>query len=109
MKTKLSRAIATLTMAMTALVLTAFPAAAAVNPNPQPNLPGGLEGKMNTLLGLLMGIAIFACVAGIIICGILMAVASRRGSMEDHFGRLAGVMIACVLIGGAAALVMFLV
>lgn len=82
---------------------------AGVNPDPSPQLPGGLEGKLNTLLGVFMGIVIFACVAGVLIVAALLAVAARRGTLDDHFGRLGAVAAACVLVGGASTFVMFLV
>ncbi|MEJ7831579.1 MAG: TrbC/VirB2 family protein [Nocardioides sp.] len=92
------------------LAATAGPAAAGeIRPDPSPTLPGGLESKMNTLLGFAMGIAVFAAVLGVIIVAILMFVSSRRGSLEDHFGRLGAVLAGCVLLGGASSIVLFLV
>ncbi len=96
-------------LALCGVLATALPAAAGVEPNPSPQLPGGLEGKLNTLLGVMMGVVIFACVAGVLIVAALLAVAARRGSLDDHFGRLGAVGAACVLVGGASSFVLFLV
>lgn len=104
------RAAVATSLALTAVATTALPAAAGgVNPNPTPQLPGGLEAKMNTLLGVVMGVVIFACVLGVLIVAALFAVAARRGTMDDHFGRLGAVGMGCVLVGGASSMVMFLV
>ncbi len=104
------RATVTASMALTAVFASALPAAAGgVRPNPSPQLPGDLELKMNTLLGVVMGVVIFACVLGVLIVAALFAVAARRGSMDDHFGRLGAVGMGCVLVGGASSMVMFLV
>lgn len=113
-KDALLRASVTASIAGGGLVAAAFPAGAAdggggVNPNPSPQLPNELESKLNTLLGVLMGVVIFACVAGVIICAGMLAVALRRGSLEDQMGRLAGVGAACILVGSAAGFVTFLV
>lgn len=89
---------------------TISPAAAAnVRPNPTPQLPGGLQSKLNTGLGLAMGVAVFAAVLGVIIVAFLLFLAARRGSLEDHMGRLGAVLAGCVLLGGASSLVMFMV
>ena len=107
-------------IALTGVLAAALPAAAAdggggggggggVTPNPTPQLPDALEGKLNTLLGVMMAIVIFACVAGVLIVAALLAVAARRGSLDDHFGRLGAVGAACILVGGASSFVMFLV
>lgn len=97
-------------LATAAVVATALPSAAAdVRPNPSPSLPADLQNKMDTGLSLFMGVVLFACVLGVLIVAALLAVAARRGALEDHMGRLGAVMAACILLGGASSLVMFLV
>ena len=88
------------------VVLGALPAMAA-GPVVNPSLPGGLEGKLNTLLGILGGIAIVACVAGILFCAIKLAISMRRGELGEHLAGLGGVLIACVLVGSAVSIVQF--
>lgn len=109
-KTMLLKASVVGSLSASALVASALPAAAAdVRPNPSPSLPGDLQGKLNTGLGLFMGLVIFACVLGVLIVAILLAVAARRGAVEDHMGRLGAVFASCILVGSASSLVMFLV
>lgn len=93
------------------LTLTAISPASAnnVRPSPTPQLPGGLQSKLNTGLGLAMGVAVFAAVLGVIIVAFLLFLAARRGSLEDHMGRLGAVLAGCVLLGGASSLVMFMI
>ncbi|WP_193614286.1 TrbC/VirB2 family protein [Nocardioides lijunqiniae] len=109
-KTLRRAATTTLTLSTTAaaVLVSAMPAHADVDFDPTPELPGDLQGKLNSLLGMGMGLAIFACIAGLIICAALMAIASRRGSLEDHMGRLGAVMAACVLIGSASSIVFWM-
>ena len=117
-KDVLLRVSVTTSVALTGVLAAALPTTAAdggggggggVTPNPTPQLPDALEGKLNTLLGVMMAIVIFACVAGVLIVAALLAVAARRGSLDDHFGRLGAVGAACILVGGASSFVMFLV
>lgn len=110
MRNHYRRLAALTTLTALTVALSISPATAAgVNPNPSPELPSGLENKLNTGLGLLMGVAVFAAVLGVIIVAILMFVASRRGSLEDHFGRLGAVLIGCILLGSASSIVMFVI
>ena len=104
--TKRLAAVVTTAAAMTAL--TAMPAHADVDFDPKPELPGDLQGKLNSLLGMGMGLAIFACIAGLLICAALMAISARRGELSDHMGRLGSVMGACVLIGSASSIVFWM-
>ena len=77
-------------------------------PHPKPKMPKGLSDKLTLLLDILMGLALFACVAGIIICAIKLALAFRHGEAGEVAGKLGGVMGACVLVGAAASIVIFL-
>lgn len=92
----------------TALVLLgAVPAFAA--PNPEPGLPGGVEAKLNTLLGMGMSFVIVACVAGVFICAAKLAMALRHGEGGQAAGQLVAVGVACILVGSGAGIVNYLV
>jgi len=82
---------------------------AVTGPNPTPGLPAGIEGKLNTLLGMGMSIVIVACVAGVFICAGKLALALRHGEGAEAAGKLAAVGFACILVGGGAGIVNYLV
>lgn len=88
------------------LVLAAAPAYAA--PHPSPNLPGGIDAKLNLLLGMGMAVVIFACVAGVLACAGKLALALRHGEGAEAAGKLAAVGFACILVGSAAGIVGYL-
>lgn len=90
-----------------ALLAAAAPAFAA--PNPHPGLPGGVDAKLNTLLGMGMSIVIVACVAGVFVCAAKLAIAVRHGEGAAAAGQLGAVGFACVLVGSAAGIVNYLV
>lgn len=77
-------------------------------PNPSPEAPPELEGKVSTILGLGMWLVMVACVAGVLICAGKMALAYRRGELAESFGSLAGVGVACILGASASGFVNFL-
>jgi len=99
-----------LAVALTApalMVATAADAFAA--PDPHPGLPGGVEAKLNTLLGMGMSIVIVACVAGVFACAGKLALALRHGEGGEAAGKLIGVGAACILVGSGAGIVNYLV
>lgn len=89
------------------LLATASPALAA--PDPSPNLPGGVEDKLNTLLGMGMSFVIVACVAGVFICAGKLAMALRHGEGGAAAGQLVAVGVACILVGSGAGIVNYLI
>lgn len=89
------------------IVAGSLPALAA--PNPKPGLPGGVEAKLNTLLGMGMSIVIVACVAGVFLCAGKLALALRHGEGGEAAGKLAAVGFACILVGSGAGIVNYLV
>lgn len=89
--------------ALTAVALAATPASAA--PDPKPSMPGGLEDKLDSLLGLLMALVIVACVAGVLLAAGKMALAYRRGEGGEAAGQLGFVLAACILVASASGLV----
>lgn len=78
-------------------------------PDPSPEAPADLEEKVNQILGLGLWIVIAACVAGVLIVSVKMALAFRRGDLGESFGALGGVGIACILGASASGFVQFLV
>lgn len=92
---------------LTLLASSAAPALAA--PNPAPGLPGGVEAKLNTLLGMGMSFVIVACVAGVFICAGKLAMAMRHGEGGAAAGQLVAVGVACILVGSGAGIVNYLV
>ena len=94
--------------AATVLTVSATVAAYAA-PNPKPGLPGGVEAKLNTLLGMGMSFVIVACVAGVFICAGKMALAIRHGEGGEAAGKLVAVGVACILVGSGAGIVNYLV
>jgi len=101
---------ATRALATTAIFtfLLAAPAQAAGVPNPTPGLPGGLDAKLTTLLGMFMAIVIVACVGGVFLAAWKLAVAYRHGEFGEAAGKLGAVGGACILVGSASAIVTFL-
>lgn len=89
------------------LLATGGPALAA--PNPEPGLPGGVEAKLNTLLGMGMSFVIVACVAGVFLCAGKLAMAIRHGEGGAAAGQLVAVGVACILVGSGAGIVNYLV
>lgn len=73
-------------------------------PQPNPEQPGDIGGKIQTLLNWVAWLAIAACVAGIIITAGRMALAHRRGGDTD-VAQLGWVLGACILIGSASWIV----
>ena len=78
-------------------------------PDPSPEAPADLEAKVNQILGLGLWIVIAACVAGVLIVAVKMALAFRRGDLGESFGALGGVALACILGASASGFVQFLV
>ena len=67
--------------------------------------PPGVAEKIDTLVGWLAWVAVAACVAGVLFVAIRMAVLHQRGQLGEHMSGLGSVLGACILIGGASALV----
>lgn len=99
----------TMTVGLTLATLAVAGPASAFEVDPEPTLPGGLQEKADTLLGVVMGVAMLACVAGVLIAAISMAISYRNGDPTENFGRLMMVMVACILVGSATSIVFFLV
>lgn len=66
--------------------------------------PAGIGPKVDGLLSNLAWLAVAACVAGILLTALRMAVDHRRGN-DNHMAQLGAVLGACVLIGSASGLV----
>lgn len=103
---KLTR-IVTVAATTAVLSLTATPAFAV--PNPKPQLPGGVQAKLDTLLGMGMAIVIVACVAGVFLCAGKLALAIRHGEGAEAASKLVAVGAACILVGSGAGIVNYLV
>jgi hypothetical protein len=71
--------------------------------------PLALVTKAHLLLDILGWTATSACVAGILIVVVMMAVSHHRGTGSEHFMGLGKVLAACVLVGTAGPIVQFLV
>ncbi|MGI3785118.1 MAG: hypothetical protein ACRYG2_30535 [Janthinobacterium lividum] len=106
----MSRSTATLAALVTAPVLMLASATDAfAAPNPKPNLPGGVQAKLDTLLGMGMAAVIVACVAGVFICAGKLAISLRHGESGQAAGQLIAVLVACVLVGSGAGIVNYLI
>jgi len=79
------------------------------DPDTDSNLPGGLENKVQDVVNWIATIATMLSVVGVIIVGITMALAARRGEGSEVAARLGWVAAGCVLIGTSAAIVNALV
>jgi uncharacterized membrane protein YedE/YeeE len=82
--------------------------AAAVAEAPKTPLPEDISENVLTLLQWVAYFATAACVAGILVTAARMAIAHRRGD-DTNVASLGWVLGACVLIGGASAIVSALV
>ena len=87
------------------IVMTVAATIGAIDVNP--SAPPGSE-RVLDIVNWLAWAAMVACVAGIIITAITMALSHRRGEGGEHAGRLGWVMGAAILIGMASGLVAFL-
>jgi hypothetical protein len=67
--------------------------------------PPGISDKIDTLLSYVAWLAVAAAVAGVLFVAIRMALLHQRGQLGEHMAGLGAVLGACVLIGGASALV----
>jgi len=103
---RLSIATATAAATVTAIVLSASTAFAA--PDPTPGLPGGVEAKLNLLLGMAMSFVIAACVGGVLLCAGKLALAMRHGEAGEAAGKLVAVGVACILVMSGAGIVNYL-
>ena len=73
-------------LATTAAVIAGTVAPALAAPAPTPGLPGGVEAKLDTLLGMGMSFVIVACVAGVFICAGKLAMSLRHGNGAEAAG-----------------------
>ena len=103
----LTTGLAALAASPVLILVTATDAFAA--PNPKPNLPEGVQGKLDTLLGMGMAAVIVACVAGVFICAGKLAISLRHGEGAQAAGQLIAVLVACVLVGSGAGIVNYLI
>jgi hypothetical protein len=71
--------------------------------------PTALTSQADELLNILGWTATSACVAGILIVVIMIAISHHRGTASDHFAGLGKVLAACILVGTAGPIVQFLV
>jgi hypothetical protein len=74
-------------------------------PQPSGTPPKELTDKVSSLLGIMLFVVAAACVLGVLITAIKMAIAWGRGELGESAKSLVGVLIACVLAGSASALV----
>ncbi len=78
----------------------------AAPPNPGGGTPPpGVGVKIDTLISWVAWLAVAACVAGILFVAVRMSLLHQRGQLGEHMSGLGSVLGACVLIGGASALV----
>jgi hypothetical protein len=71
--------------------------------------PQALVTQAHLLLDILGWAATSACVGGILIVVVMMAVSHHRGTGSEHFAGLGKILAACVLVGTAGPIVQFLV
>ena len=72
---------------------------------PAPTAPGTLGTKINLLMSYLAWAGTTAGVAGVIVCGIMMALSHKRGESSEHMGRLGVVLGGCILVATAGPIV----
>ena len=84
------------------------PALSVFNPGTG-SAPQALIDKSHLILDIIGWTATTACVAGVLITAIMMAISHHRGMGSEHFGNLGKVMAACVLVGTAGPIVQWLV
>lgn len=109
-KTRVARS-AVFTVALSsAIALGAGPAYADDKvPNPPAKAPKEIQDKVDIIVGLLKWFGIAAVLVGIILAGIFMALGGGRGGGgRDGIERLGYAAGGAVIIGGASALVGFL-
>ncbi|TDO54787.1 TrbC/VIRB2 family protein [Kribbella sp. VKM Ac-2527] len=76
---------------------------------PMEDLPDGVQGKVDEVIGWVSTIAMSLCILGVIIAGAMMAIGQRRGEGGEHAARLGWVLAGCIVIGTASAFVTALV
>jgi hypothetical protein len=75
-------------------------------PNPgHGSPPPGVAEKLTVLLGWAMNVALTVCVLGFIITGASIAISHKSGGGGDAGPRVGMVMLGCVILGSATALV----
>jgi hypothetical protein len=74
-------------------------------PNPGHGSPPPGFDKFVTILKWLTAVSLGFCVLGFIVCAASIAVSHRSGGGGDAGGRVGSVMLACILIGSASAIV----
>jgi hypothetical protein len=84
------------------------PSPAVFNPGTG-SAPQALIDKSHLILDIIGWTATTACVAGVLITAVMMAISHHRGMGSEHFGNLGKVMAACVLVGTAGPIVQWLV
>lgn len=76
-------------------------------PNVERNAPGALSDAVGVVLGIAGWAGTAAGVAGIIVCGIMMAVSMKRGEGSEHISRLGMVLGGCILVACAGPTIEF--
>lgn len=70
-------------------------------PQPKRDAPGGLDKKVDQMLGMAMWAGTAAGVLGILITGAMMAISLKRGESSEHMSRLGMVLGGCCLVASA--------
>ncbi|MDF4252561.1 hypothetical protein ABZ686_20630 [Streptomyces sp. NPDC006992] len=70
-------------------------------PQPEREVPDGLGGKINQMLGMAAWVGTAAGVLGIVITGAMMGISLKRGESSEHMSRLGMVLAGCCLIAAA--------
>lgn len=70
--------------------------------------PPGFE-KFTTVMGWVKWVALGVCVIALIVAGARMAISSRRGEGGEHATSIAVVLVAVIVISGAASILGFLI
>lgn len=76
-------------------------------PSVERNAPGALSDAVSVVLGIAGWAGTAAGVAGIIVCGIMMAVSMKRGEGSEHISRLGMVLGGCILVACAGPAIEF--
>lgn len=69
--------------------------------------PPELQSKISVVLGFLLYGVMAAAVVGVLVTAGGMVLAHKRGSWDDHGGKLGAILIGCLLAASASALVKF--
>lgn len=76
----------------------------ALDLNPSPQAPPGVEQRIQTVLNWLMWIAGAAVIVGFIVGGLMLAISNERGMGNENVRRIGFVIVGAIVIAAAAAL-----